>query len=238
MPEPGWLGVPEDRCVALGREDRQGRFDDVLLLVGDRLVQGSVYRLLAEHGDAPEPRRLSASVMSCRARYRSPWGKFAVKVGAVTPPSMRKSLPVMNVPSGHHEQRADGPYLIWGAATPDQRQLDHAPVSLAAGSGHLVLRERGEDNAGADRARNRDHARKREPSSSSALWVRTPKHPRRSCRDRQHPTGIRTGAPARIRRSTAPTRWSRRCAGRWHSGASPYVDPETGIVDQLGKSVD
>jgi len=31
----------------LGREDRQGRFDDVLLL-----VRGSVYRLLAEHGDA------------------------------------------------------------------------------------------------------------------------------------------------------------------------------------------
>ena len=38
-----------------GREDRQGPFDDVLLLVGDRLVQGSVYRLLAEHGDALSP---------------------------------------------------------------------------------------------------------------------------------------------------------------------------------------
>jgi hypothetical protein len=38
--------------VALGCEDRQGRFDDVMLLVGDQLVQGSVYRLLAEHGDA------------------------------------------------------------------------------------------------------------------------------------------------------------------------------------------
>ena len=38
--------------MALGREDRQGRFDDVLLLVGDQLVQGSLYRLLAEHGDA------------------------------------------------------------------------------------------------------------------------------------------------------------------------------------------
>jgi hypothetical protein len=42
----------EDRYVALGCEDRQGRFDDVMLLVGDQLVQGSVYRLLAEHGDA------------------------------------------------------------------------------------------------------------------------------------------------------------------------------------------
>jgi Transposase DDE domain/Transposase domain (DUF772) len=38
--------------VALGREDRQGRFDDVLLLVGDRLPAGSIYRLLAEHGAA------------------------------------------------------------------------------------------------------------------------------------------------------------------------------------------
>ena len=27
--------------MALGREDRQGRFDDVLLLVGDQLLQGT-----------------------------------------------------------------------------------------------------------------------------------------------------------------------------------------------------
>ena len=38
--------------MALGREDRQGRFDDVMLLVGDQLGQGSIYRLLAEHGAA------------------------------------------------------------------------------------------------------------------------------------------------------------------------------------------
>ena len=38
--------------MALGCEDRQGRFDDVMLLVGDQLVLGSVYRLLADHGDA------------------------------------------------------------------------------------------------------------------------------------------------------------------------------------------
>ena len=42
----------EDRCVALGCEDRQVRFDDVMLLVGDQLVQGSIYRLLAEQGAA------------------------------------------------------------------------------------------------------------------------------------------------------------------------------------------
>jgi hypothetical protein len=42
----------EDRCVALGREDRQGRFDDVMLLVGDQLPEGSIYRLLGEYGGA------------------------------------------------------------------------------------------------------------------------------------------------------------------------------------------
>ena len=38
--------------MALGREDRQVRFDDVMLLVGDQLPADSVYRLLAEHGGA------------------------------------------------------------------------------------------------------------------------------------------------------------------------------------------
>ena len=38
--------------MALGCENRQVRFDDVMLLVGDQLVQGSIYRLLAEHGAA------------------------------------------------------------------------------------------------------------------------------------------------------------------------------------------
>lgn len=36
--------------MALGRENRQGRFDDAMLLVGDQLPVGSVYVLLAEHG--------------------------------------------------------------------------------------------------------------------------------------------------------------------------------------------
>ena len=38
--------------MALGCEVRQGRFDDVMLLLGDQLPEGSVYRLLAEHGGA------------------------------------------------------------------------------------------------------------------------------------------------------------------------------------------
>jgi hypothetical protein len=38
--------------VALGREDRQVRFDDAMGLVGDQLPAGSIYRLLAEHGGA------------------------------------------------------------------------------------------------------------------------------------------------------------------------------------------
>lgn len=38
--------------MALGRENLQGRFDDVMLLLGDRLPAGSIYGLLAEHGAA------------------------------------------------------------------------------------------------------------------------------------------------------------------------------------------
>lgn len=37
----------EHRWVALGRENRQGRFDEVMLLVGDQLPEGSIYGLLA-----------------------------------------------------------------------------------------------------------------------------------------------------------------------------------------------
>ncbi len=36
--------------MALGTTDNQGRFDNPALLLGDRLAQGSVYRLLADHG--------------------------------------------------------------------------------------------------------------------------------------------------------------------------------------------
>jgi Transposase DDE domain/Transposase domain (DUF772) len=38
--------------MALGRVGRQGSFDDAALLLGDQLAEGSVYRLLAGHGDA------------------------------------------------------------------------------------------------------------------------------------------------------------------------------------------
>jgi hypothetical protein len=37
--------------VAVGLADRQARFDDAALLLGEELRAGSVYRLLAEHGD-------------------------------------------------------------------------------------------------------------------------------------------------------------------------------------------
>jgi hypothetical protein len=37
--------------VAIGLADRQARFDDTGLLLGDELKAGSVYRLMAEHGD-------------------------------------------------------------------------------------------------------------------------------------------------------------------------------------------
>ena len=38
--------------MALGRVGRQGSFDDAALLLADQLAERSVYRLLAEHGDA------------------------------------------------------------------------------------------------------------------------------------------------------------------------------------------
>lgn len=37
--------------MVLGCVERQGRFDDAVLLLGDQLPAGSVYWLLAEHGD-------------------------------------------------------------------------------------------------------------------------------------------------------------------------------------------
>lgn len=37
--------------MAIGVADRRLRFDDAALLLGEELRAGSVYRLLAEHGD-------------------------------------------------------------------------------------------------------------------------------------------------------------------------------------------
>ena len=45
------LGCRDDLGVAIGLADRQTRFDDAALLLGEELRAGSVYRLLAEHGD-------------------------------------------------------------------------------------------------------------------------------------------------------------------------------------------
>ena len=45
------LGFAKIMFVAIGLADRQARFDDAALLLGEELMAGSVYRLLAEHGD-------------------------------------------------------------------------------------------------------------------------------------------------------------------------------------------
>ena len=45
------MGFAKIKFVAIGVADRQARFDDCALLLGDELKAGSVYRLLAEHGD-------------------------------------------------------------------------------------------------------------------------------------------------------------------------------------------
>jgi hypothetical protein len=73
--------------------------------------------------------------LACRApppRRASRRAKFAVKVGGGHATVHEEVAAGDERPVGAHEQRADGPYLVWGAATPDRAQLDHAPVSLAA----------------------------------------------------------------------------------------------------------
>ena len=67
----------------------------------------------------------------------------------MTPPSMRKSLPVMNAPSGPIRSAPTVPTSS-GCRRARPGQLDHAPVSFAAGTGQFVLGERGDDDAGAD----------------------------------------------------------------------------------------
>src|SRR4029078_498928 len=138
------LAVP---AALLGTHLTAARF------VNSSVFAGSGLRRRGPGCPGVEPRRISASVICCRVRCRSPWGKFAVKVGGGHATVHGEVAAGDERPVGAHEQHADGPYLIWGAATPDRRQLDHAPVSLAAGSGQLVLGERGEDNAGAGTSR-------------------------------------------------------------------------------------
>ena len=64
---------------------------------------------------------------------------------------MRKSLPVMNAPSGPMSSAPTVPTSSGVPARPAGAEFDHAPVSLAARTGQLVAGERGEDDAGADR---------------------------------------------------------------------------------------
>src|SRR6266702_947591 len=45
------MGLAKIMFVAIGVADRRTRFDDCALLLGDELMAGSAYRLLAEHGD-------------------------------------------------------------------------------------------------------------------------------------------------------------------------------------------
>ena len=62
---------------------------------------------------------------------------------------MRKSLPVMNPPSGPMSS-ADRSHLVWSAGAPGRGPLDHAPVPCAARTAEFVLGERGHNDASAD----------------------------------------------------------------------------------------
>ena len=86
--------------------------------VNSSVFAGSGLRRRGPGCPGVEPRRISASVICCRVRCRSPWGKFAVKVGGGHAPVHGEVAAGDERPVGAHEQHADGPYLIWGAARP------------------------------------------------------------------------------------------------------------------------
>jgi hypothetical protein len=56
--------------MALGRSQVQHGFDDPQVLLGDRLREGSLYRLLADHGHAMFPDDYFADVYTGSARGR------------------------------------------------------------------------------------------------------------------------------------------------------------------------
>ena len=72
------FGLREDHVVAIGLADRQTRFDDAALLLGEELQVGSVYRLLAEHGD-----RLFGDDYFADLFTRSPLGRPTVAARVV-----------------------------------------------------------------------------------------------------------------------------------------------------------
>ena len=61
--------------MAIGRADRQARFNDAALLLGEELKPGGVYRLLAEHGDRLLSLVTTISRICSRVRV---WGRPTV----------------------------------------------------------------------------------------------------------------------------------------------------------------
>ena len=50
----------------------------------------------------------------------------------MTPPSIRKSLPVMNAPSVPYEEGSNGTDFVGCPSPPDRRVVEHSPIPLAA----------------------------------------------------------------------------------------------------------
>jgi hypothetical protein len=93
---------------------------------------------------------LQLLVYGVRTSATSPY-----QYAAVTPPSIRKSLPVLKPPSGPMQQRADGTDFVRRPCPFGHRAFDHATVPGTTRSGEFVLGQRGHDDPRADRIDSR-----------------------------------------------------------------------------------
>ena len=82
-------------------------------------------------------------------------GKLAVPVGGRDAAVHQEIAPRDECAIRAHQKGTDGSYFIRGAGTPGRAQLDHASVPIAARARQLVVGERRDDDAGADRIDSR-----------------------------------------------------------------------------------
>src|SRR5277367_6374737 len=92
-----------------------------------------------------------------RARSRADVGLRSFRCEFAVPIGGRDSAVHQEIAAGDkrsvraHEERADGSYLIGSAGTSRRRNFDHAPIPVAPWPFKFVVRERSNNDSGADR---------------------------------------------------------------------------------------